>query len=384
MMWKHEDKAPLGLYVHIPFCVRKCLYCDFLSAPASGEERDIYCHMLRKELALWAEDERIRDRDVDTVFFGGGTPSLLELEEISAVMETIRRNFSLTSDVEISLECNPGTVSREKFTAYRRLGINRLSIGMQSMVDEELEVLGRIHRAEDFTNAFQMAREAGFDNINVDIMSAIPGQTIESYRYTLSEILTLNPEHISSYSLVLEEGTPFYEKYQDEPPVDEKTDRMMYELTEQMLSAGGYKRYEISNYARPGRECRHNLKYWHRDEYVGVGLGAASFLSEQRLSNYREMAAYGTCIAEKQLPVEETEKLTKQDAMAEFMYLGLRCMEGVSERAFAAEFDLTLSEVYGDVIARYMELGLLDKKGNRLSLTKRGIDVSNIVFADFI
>lgn len=384
MMWNHESKAPLGLYVHIPFCVRKCLYCDFLSGPASREEREAYCHRLRNELTLWAEDERIRGRDVDTVFFGGGTPSLLEAEELSLIMETIRRSFSLTEEAEVSLECNPGTVSRKKLTAYRSLGVNRLSIGMQSMVEKELKALGRIHRAGEFTKTVRWAREAGFDNINADLMSAIPGQTIESYRHTLSEVLLFHLEHISSYSLILEEGTPFYEKYQGEPPVDDKTDRMMYEMTEQMLSAGGYERYEISNYARPGRECRHNLKYWHRDEYVGAGLGAASFLTEQRLSNQRKMTAYATCLQKKQLPVAEVEELTKQEAMAEFMYLGLRCMEGVSERKFAVQFGVSVSEIYGDVVDRYKELGLLARRGDRLMLTKRGIDVSNIVFADFL
>lgn len=383
-MWKPENKAPLGLYVHIPFCVRKCLYCDFLSGPAAREERARYVRMLQKELMLRAQDERIRDRGVDTVFLGGGTPSLLESEEVSAVMETIRRYFLLTEDAEISLECNPGTVNQKKLMTYHRLGINRLSMGVQSMVEEELKTLGRIHRVEDFTTAFQAARDAGFDNISVDLMSAIPGQTIESYRYTLSEVLRLNPEHISSYSLILEEGTPFFEKYLNEPPVDEDTDRMMYELTDRMLSDEGYERYEISNYAIPGRACRHNLKYWHREEYVGAGLGAASFLAGQRFSNRRELSSYEISIQKKQLPVAETESLTKQDAMAEFMYLGLRCMEGVSEREFAAEFAMALSEVYGDVVNRHMELGLLVKKGEQLMLTKRGIDVSNIVFADFL
>lgn len=383
-MCKHDNRAPLGLYVHIPFCVRKCLYCDFLSFPASGEERERYCASLRKELAMWAEDERIRGREVDTVFFGGGTPSHLEPGMFSAIMEDIKGQFLLTKDAEISLECNPGTVNREKFMTYRRLGINRISIGMQSMVDAELQALGRIHRTEDFKRAFMEARECGFDNINVDVMAAIPGQTLDSYRDTLREVTRLKPEHISSYSLILEEGTPFYEMYQGMPPVDEETDRTMYQQTEELLSDAGYERYEISNYARPGRECRHNLKYWHRQEYVGAGLGAASFLREERLTNERERSAYQAWIEGNQLPVAETETLSREDAMAEFMYLGLRCMQGVSKQAFYDKFGVALSEIYGDVIRKYCELGMLEKRGERLVLTGRGLDVSNVIFADFL
>lgn len=383
-MLKHDNRAPLGLYVHIPFCVRKCLYCDFLSFPASVGEQKEYCAALRKELKLWAEDERVRGRDVDTVFFGGGTPSCLEENLFSPIIEAIRTYFPLTADAEITLECNPGTVDKEKFILYRRRGINRISIGMQSMSDTELQALGRIHRAEDFIRAFEEARACGFDNLNVDLMAAVPGQTLAAYRETLREVVRLNPEHISSYSLIVEEGTPFYEMYKASPPVDEETDRIMYAQTGQILSEAGYQRYEISNYARSGRECRHNLKYWRRQEYVGAGLGAASFLREERLTNERDPSTYQACIEKNRLPVAEAEILSREDAMAEFMYLGLRCMEGVSERAFYETFGVALKEIYGDVTGKYRRLGILDKKGDRLFLTGRGIDVSNVIFTEFL
>lgn len=383
-MSNHDNRAPLGLYVHIPFCVRKCLYCDFLSFPASGGEIERYCVSLRKELAMWAEDERIRGREVDTIFFGGGTPSYLEAGMFSPIMDDVNKYFLLTKDAEISLECNPGTVNREKFKMYRSRGINRISIGMQSMVDAELQKLGRIHRTEEFRRAYQEARECGFDNINVDLMSAIPGQTLASYQKTLHEVIRLKPEHISSYSLILEEGTPFFKMYSKMPPVDEETDRTMYEQTEDLLLEAGYEHYEISNYARPGRVCRHNLKYWHRQEYVGAGLGAASFLGEERMTNEKDFSAYQSCIEKNQLPVAETETLAREDAMAEFMFLGLRCMQGVSEQVFYHTFGVALSEMYGDVIRKYCELGMIEKKGDRLALTRRGIDVSNVIFVDFL
>lgn len=383
-MRKDESKAPLGLYVHIPFCVRKCLYCDFLSFPASEIEKERYCKSLRRELAMWAEDERIRGREVDTVFFGGGTPSCLEPALFSAVMQDIREHFLLTQDAEISLECNPGTVDKEKFKVYRQFGVNRISMGMQSVVDAELQALGRIHSGEDFGRAFEEARECGFENINADVMSAIPGQTLASYRETLQNVLERKPEHISSYSLILEEGTPFYEMYKDKPPVDEETDRRMYEQTGEMLSAAGYERYEISNYARDGRVCRHNLKYWHRQEYVGAGLGAASFLQERRLTNERDFSAYQEKLNQCRLPVAGTEILSGKDAMAEFMYLGLRCMKGVSAQDFHEKFGVVLSEIYGNVIEKYSALGLIERKGDRIALTRKGIDVSNVIFADFI
>ena len=343
-----------------------------------------YCRCLGQEMLLWGNDPRIRGREVDTIFIGGGTPSLLSIENISLIIETLYDNFTVSDKLEFSLECNPGTVTREKLHAYRHLGVNRLSIGMQSTIDDELAKLGRIHTYGEFVNTFHMAREADFEYINIDVMAAIPGQTLDSYKTTLKRVVELQPEHISSYSLIIEEGTPFYERYVDEPPVDEDTDREMYECTEKLLANAGYCRYEISNYAREGCSCKHNLKYWRRDEYLGMGLGASSFLGNERFHNERLLDSYQKEVREGRLPIMETEVLTSDEEMAEFMYLGLRCMKGVSPGEFERCFGVKLNNVYGEVIAKLAEQGLLTEKEGCIALTKKGIDISNLVFAEFI
>lgn len=370
------------MYVHIPFCVRKCRYCDFLSFPAGDGERRAYTEALVREMESWRE--RMSGRRFDTVFLGGGTPSALAIPETERIFEGIKRCFSLTEDAEITVECNPGTVSAEKLRLYREAGVNRLSLGLQSSVAEELKILGRIHSFEDFLHSYEMAREAGFSNINVDVMSAVPRQTAESYEETLRRVTALSPEHISSYSLIIEEGTPFFEEYGENPPVDEETDRLMYERTKEILAAAGYERYEISNYARPGRECRHNLKYWRRGEYLGLGLGAASFLGHSRFSNERDFSAYLAKTEAGELPVAEMEELSPEARRSEFMYLGLRCMSGVSRTEFADCFGVSMEDCFGEAIRRCAGDGLLEEEGGRVRLTERGIDVSNRVFAEFI
>lgn len=333
---------------------------------------------------MWKNDPRIQGKEVDTIFIGGGTPSLLSIENLSLVTGSLCNNFNVVRESEFSLECNPGTVTREKLKCYRQLGVNRLSIGMQSAIDGELVKLGRIHTYEEFVQTFYTARDVGFTNINIDVMAAIPGQTVDSYETTLKKVMELEPEHISSYSLIIEEGTPFYERYADEPPVDEDTDREMYERTEELLAQAGYERYEISNYAREGYSCKHNLKYWQRDEYLGLGLGASSFLGHERFSNIRFFDTYEGGVSAERVPVMETETLTSEDEMAEFMYLGLRCMKGVSTSEFEQCFEVRLKDIYGEVIEMLTGQGLLEEKGGRIALTKKGIDVSNLVFAEFV
>ena len=374
----------LGLYLHIPFCIRKCNYCDFLSGPCSEKQMDAYCHALCREIALWGKDVKVKNKEVDTIFIGGGTPSLLSVSEISYIIQDIYRYFSVADDVEFSMECNPGTMSKDKLSAYAELGVNRLSIGMQSAVQRELEELGRIHTYGEFVTGYEMARSMGFDNINIDVMSAIPGQTIESYESTLKSVLKLEPQHISSYSLIIEEGTPFYEKYKECPPVDEDTDRAMYEMTEELLSDKGYRRYEISNYSQKGYSCKHNLKYWQRKEYLGLGLGASSFLEEQRFCNVGSHERYQKTVQRGKKPIEEIEPVSRTQAMAEFMYLGLRCMEGILMNEFERCFGVPLMNVYGEVIDRYVSQGYMVRTGDYLALTNQGIDVSNVIFSDFI
>ncbi|MCD8131901.1 MAG: radical SAM family heme chaperone HemW [Lachnospiraceae bacterium] len=278
----------LSLYVHIPFCVKKCLYCDFLSAPAPEEVQERYLAKLCEEVRRKAP--RFQEYRVRTVFFGGGTPTAVKPESLCRVLGTIREVFSVDSDAEISLECNPGTASQEALREYRRAGFNRISIGLQSADEELLKALGRIHTYEQFLQTYGWAREAGFENINVDLMSALPGQTPEQYEDTLYRVLALKPEHISAYSLIVEEGTPFASMELDLPT--EEVDRLMYQRTEEILKGFGYERYEISNYALPGRECRHNLVYWQRGAYLGLGLGAASFYDHIRYKNISDLSVY--------------------------------------------------------------------------------------------
>lgn len=313
------DKKKLAIYVHIPFCVRKCLYCDFLSAKATVEEKAEYIDALLKEIEFYALDDADFGSQyaVSTIFFGGGTPSILEPDKIGQIIEAIRNRFDMDNNPEITIECNPGTATSEKLAQWKKYGVNRISIGLQSACDEELKHLGRIHDYKAFLETYGWAREAGFDNINIDLMSAIPGQTIESYGKTLNKVLDLKPEHISAYSLIVEEETPFYDIYGEDkeavagvnskgevvaPGVDgtvkwpdlpdEDTEREMYYLTEKLLKEQGYHRYEISNYSLEGYECCHNKSYWDGTEYIGFGLGASSYVKDIRYSNTEDWYKY--------------------------------------------------------------------------------------------
>lgn len=522
----------LSLYLHIPFCVRKCLYCDFLSGPQSADMQEQYVEALCREIQETSPE--YREYQVVSVFIGGGTPSVLLPEQTIRIMETLKSCFTLTDTCEISMEMNPGTVTPEKMNAYRACGINRISIGLQSANDGELKALGRIHTCADFLKAYEMAVEAGFTNINVDLMSAIPEQTLKSYQETLQKVLALQPQpvHISAYSLIVEEGTPFYEQELNLP--DEETERRMYEITDDILRKAGYHRYEISNYAKAGKECVHNKVYWKRGNYLGLGIGSASLIQNVRFHNMTDLSSYVNLMlgensigneienaskecgekfqAEKDCPKnsntekdclkknnagkndlkkenaekEQVEKLTAEkeqvekvnaeienvkkdnieknsaeegnteknniqsgnaacpdknmigrvkklreevqelpveEQMEEFMFLGLRMMEGVSERMFFENFGRRFEEVFPGVIEKHEKLGLLEviredagkmeikeepdlnekcqeQQGKeecqeeqkeergmefvRLRLTPHGIDVSNQVFVDFM
>lgn len=388
-----KTKRPLSIYIHIPFCVRKCLYCDFLSAPASGETMEAYASCLCREIE--AAGKLYPDYEVRTVFFGGGTPSILKKERICQIMEALRRAFSLAEDAEITIEVNPGTVDADKLAAYYAAGINRLSIGVQSLQENELQALGRIHSTEDFFQTYSMAIKSGFNNINVDLMSAIPEQTLEYCQDTLRQLLSLDrpPSHISAYSLIIEEGTPFYENTPVLP--DEEMDRLFYKITNDILKAAGYHRYEISNYAREGCECRHNRVYWERGEYLGFGIGAASLMQETRFSNIRDLQTYLKLLSGEaadgpstgQLTEhlrQEVSHLTEREQMEEFMFLGLRLTEGVSKKRFFKTFGKKFTDVYPGISEKLIREGLLVQEGDRLKLTELGLDVSNRVMAEFL
>lgn len=380
-------RRKLELYIHIPFCVKKCAYCDFLSGPASRERIEEYIQALKKEIESYRKFAE--DYEVSTVFFGGGTPSLLSSEQMEMIMGAIKHIFLLQENAEITMEANPGTVTEERLKAYKKAEINRLSFGLQSAKNEELTILGRIHTFEEFLESYEIARKAGFSNINVDLISAIPKQTLESWEETLTTIIELEPEHISAYSLIVEEGTPFAELYGEdgkweEMLPDEEEERNMYRKTEEMLQRAGYHRYEISNYAKRGYECRHNLGYWDRTEYLGLGLGASSFLNQTRFHNTEDMERYLKNAKEHENIHEEIEHLKVQEQMEEFIFLGLRKMKGIAETEFDEAFGTDIWECYGKNIRRVIQNGLLEQENGYLRLTKKGIDVSNYVFAEIL
>lgn len=375
----------LELYVHIPFCVKKCNYCDFLSAPASERTYDAYVSRLLAEIG--AAGLAYKADGVTSVFIGGGTPSVLSAAQMRQLLRRLKDSFPVLPDAEITVECNPGTLDAEKLQAYYEAGVNRLSIGLQSADEKELRMLGRIHTFEQFVQNYELARKTGFKNINVDIISAIPGQKINDYRQTLLKVTALKPEHISAYALIIEEGTPFYEQMRRDllQLPSEEVDRQMYQMTKDLLRQSGYERYEISNYARPGFECRHNTGYWLRKNYLGIGLGAASCIENVRFANIADLSGYlKTDAADLPHVYAQREELSERAQMEEFMFLGLRLMRGVSAEDFQKQFSLTMESVYGEVIQKQLNQKLIKQTKTGYCLTDYGIDISNYVMAEYL
>ena len=373
----------MELYLHIPFCVKKCAYCDFLSFPSGQEIQRQYAKRLMEDIDCMGKE--YGDIPVDTIFIGGGTPSVPESRLIVDLMEHVNRAFQISDGAEISMEANPGTVTREKLKEYRRAGINRISFGLQSANDRELKLLGRIHTWAEFLESFALARECGFTNLNIDLMSALPGQTCESWKDTLKRVTDLEPEHISAYSLIIEDGTPFGEKYGSEEGrkllPDEDSEREMYHETKRFLRECGYERYEISNYAKPGRECRHNIGYWTGVPYLGLGLGASSYMNGCRFAVNSDMKQY---LEEKPGTFTDVEKLTKKDMEEEFFYVGLRMTAGVSLSEFERRFGMSAEEVYPGLMETFVEEKAAEFRGDRFVLTDYGLDVSNYIMAQFL
>ena len=401
------NKKKLEIYVHSPFCAKKCAYCDFLSFPGNMRMRREYTDKLLEEIRI--QSSFVREYQVDTIFLGGGTPSVLDVTDITAIMGTLKEHYDIAPDAEITIEVNPGTVKMEGLVAYREAGINRVSMGLQSADDTELRYLGRIHTYDEFLKSFQRVRMAGFTNVNVDLISAIPGQTPESWRNTLKKTAMLKPEHISAYSLIVEEGTPFYDRYgghvemesyemsQEErrrlmalPDLpDEDTEREMYYMTRNCLAEQGYERYEISNYARPGFECRHNVGYWTGTGYLGLGLGASSYLEGCRFHNTSDFQSYVSAHLDDEAEFcqalrQDMEQLSVKSKMEEFMFLGLRLTRGVSVEGFITRFGQSIRNVYGGVIDKLEREGLLEHKNGYYHLTERGLDLSNYAMSLFL
>ena len=378
-MNNRKENSPMEIYIHIPFCIRKCDYCDFLSGPSGPKEQADYVQALLREIQAVEEGE---GRSVSSIFIGGGTPSVLDERLLGDILREIRNRFKIEEYAEITIEVNPGTANIGKLQAYREMGINRLSIGLQSPQDRELKILGRIHNYEQFLETYQEARTVGFDNINIDLMSAIPDQTYEGWVKNLRTVAELEPEHISAYSLIVEEGTPFAARKLNLP--DEDTEYNMYEATAQILKEYGFEQYEISNYARKGRECRHNVGYWARQDYLGFGLGASSLYGKERFANTADMKKYLENSRNPEKIREKEPSLTREDEMAEFMFLGLRMTKGISKADFQRCFGCTIESVYGEVLEKYESMGLLLEQDGRIFLSREGIHVSNSIMAEFL
>lgn len=377
-----RKEQELELYAHIPFCVRKCGYCDFLSGTAEESTREAYLLALAREIRRAGQDaEGCR---AVSVFFGGGTPTVLTGGQLSRLLSEIKKSFRLAGDCEITLEANPGTLDPEKLRLCREAGFNRISIGCQSADNRELRRLGRIHTWEEFLEGFRQAREAGFSNINVDLMSGIPGQTLVSWETSLRKTAELGPEHISAYSLILEEGTPFYENREKLDLPDEDTERRMYERTGEILEEYGCRQYEISNYAREGYRCRHNLGYWTGREYLGLGLGASSLWRDTRFRNTDSMEEYLKDSGNLPKIRREEEKLSASDRQSEYMILSLRLTEGISLAGFRETFGTDVRKVWPGVLEKYEGYGLLEEAAGRLKFTGEGISLSNVVLAEFL
>ena len=379
----------MELYIHIPFCIRKCAYCDFLSAPANQDTIAQYMDSLKKQLVKQAAS--FQNQKIDTVFIGGGTPTILLPDQLAELLETVQNNYALAENLEFTVEANPGTLTVGKVRALVAGGVNRVSLGLQSASGQELRLLGRIHTYDDFLHSYGLLREGGIRNLNVDLMSALPGQNIASYEKTLHRVLSLHPEHISAYSLIIEEGTPFYEQYREderlrdageEPKIlpSEECERAMYELTGALLFDYGYERYEISNYAKAGFACRHNIGYWTGEDYLGVGLGASSYIEGTRFCNTSDLREY----LEEDFAPRDVQKLTKTDRMAEFFYLGLRLTAGVEKAEFVRRFGLSAEAIYGEVLKDLLAQNLLEDTGRNYRLTPFGRDVSNQVLYRFL
>ena len=376
-----EGDFLLGLYIHIPFCVQKCKYCDFNSYKMIVNEKDRFLSDLKKEMALYKN----KDRKINSIFFGGGTPSILNNNDMQFIMDEIKENFSIDEDAEISMECNPGTLTEDKLKFMRSIGVNRLSIGLQAVQENLLRYIGRIHNYEQFEKNYLEARKVGFKNINIDLMYNLPHQTFEDWKETLHKIVSLNPEHISAYSLILEEGTKLYDMYMKKEfdLGDEDEDIKMYEYAIECLKLNGYNQYEISNYAKEGYECKHNILYWKCKNYIGLGPGASGYINNVRYNNVKDLDDYHDKISKNEKPIEFCENLTEKDKIEEKIIMGLRMNDGIIFKDFE-EFGINFEEKYKEQLKKHESLDLITKTNKGFKFTQKGREISNNIFLDYI
>lgn len=376
------------IYLHIPFCVQKCSYCSFFSVPSSADAIASYCHLLQNEIKLSALVNGCRK--VDSIYFGGGTPSLLNPQQISLLLKTIDAHFNIAPAAEITLEVNPGTVTLQNLRDFRSCAVNRISVGVQSFDDKMLQALGRIHTAKQSRQAVSVARRAGFDNLGIDLMHGLPGQSLANWQNEICNAVELATEHISVYGLTIEEGTPYFARYGEDSDdlADDELSAQMFEMADEKLAMAGFEHYEIANYARPGFRSQHNSGYWLRDGYLGLGAGAHSLIrqdcGDMRFSNPSDLAQYNSILAQGDLPRIEFVLLEQKDVISEFMFLGLRLREGISYVHFFDEFGIYLQDYYKKEISQLVLAGLLVEESGFIRLTNRGMLLSNQVFSCFL
>ena len=377
-------KNTIGLYIHIPFCKQKCLYCDFPSWAGKESMMQGYVDALTTEIRKRATE--YTDKKVVSVFFGGGTPTTLSIPMLEQLMAAVFECWDIAEDAEITTEANPGTLDREMADALKKMGFNRLSMGVQAWQNSLLKSLGRIHTIESFQENFKAVREAGFENVNTDLMFALPEQTMADWQETVQNMVAMDPEHISAYSLIIEEGTPFYDRYEkgELKPAEENLDREMYRWVVEYLAENGYEQYEISNFAKKDRQSCHNRIYWQAEEYLGMGLGSHSYMNGERFHNIYDLQDYIRADGDVSLLKEEVEVISREDALAEFMFLGLRLTEGVTFARFEERFGEEMKNIYGSQIKKLVKDGLLTEDGKGIRLTERGTDISNVVFEEFL
>lgn len=389
------NKKNVGLYIHIPFCKKKCEYCDFKSYEGKEAFIEKYIKWLKYELKEVGEGNRLDYENnldklaiVKTIYIGGGTPSIIDEMYISQIIDVIKENYTLSDDVEVTIEVNPGTVTENKLEVYKKSGINRLSIGLQETHNNILKSLGRIHTYEEFINTYNIARKVGFGNINVDLMLRLPKQSIEDLQESVQNIINLKPEHISIYSLIIEEGTPFYSKLEKNEIIlpEDEVERKMYWTVKKMLEKEGYIHYEISNFAKKGFESKHNLACWNQEEYIGFGVAAHSYTNNVRYSNIDDIEKY---ISNFETENETDnfvfhEKQTISSKMKEFMMLGLRKINGITIQDFKNKFGANPIFVYRKELEKLVNEELIEIDGDYIKLTKKGLDLANLVWEEFV
>lgn len=375
--------SELSLYFHIPYCKMKCFYCDFNSYSNKHDTLDEYLVSIEKEIDLYAH---LHGSSIRTIFFGGGTPSIIESRCIRKIIDKCNSVFDTRGCTEISIEANPESLTEQKLYDYRNMGINRLSIGLQAWQDRLLKKIGRIHTLEKFIYAFSKAREASFDNINVDLIFSLPEQSVANWVETLLNVVDLSPEHVSCYGLKIEEGTRFHKALKEgeiQVPNDE-TDREMYYYAQESLNKFGYNQYEISNFAKPGYECVHNMAYWTFKEYIGFGAGAHSFFDNKRVENENIIEKYISQINKGNFAYSEKHNLSKKNQMTDYIITGLRLIKGIDKKKFYEKFDMSINDLYTLNVTEYIKMGLLDDDEDNVKFTPKGLDLSNLVLTEFV